>query len=418
MKPNAPKPKIHLPEIVVTRIPIFNKKKDVFAYQLLFHSKYDFKGKIPNRSFPVAHPDENSTEPGLDSIFLAGLKKLTGGRLAFIHFSREMILHQVPYLFPNETVGIGLVEDVDEERTIQRIVDTMKSAGYLVMIDDRLFNEGDISLVRQADIIGVDFRSEGLTKRLSVDEDDPMRPRFLAKSVETPSDFDFAVSLGYHYFQGDFFCKPNIISIRDIPGNKMNYMRILQEIHKPSVQFDQVEEILKHDVSLTYKLLRFINSAMFGLKTTVQSIRQALTYLGEEEVRKWLSMIVLSGLGEDKPHELVVHTLVRARFCESIASALHLYKEAPKYFLVGMLSNIDAFLDRPMEEIMKKLPLEKEIKSTLLGGSSSYKDVLDLVLDYETANWQNVTRDSKKIKLDMTEIANMYVDSVEWGKLI
>jgi EAL and modified HD-GYP domain-containing signal transduction protein len=329
-----------------------------------------------------------------------------------------MILHRVPFLFPGETVGISLIEDIDQARTTPNILEMMKTAGYLVMIDDRLFNEGDIALVKLADIIGVDFRSQGIRKRFSIDENDPLKPRFLAKSVETPSDFDFAINLGYRYFQGEFFCTPNIVSIRNIPSYKINFMRILQEIHKPSVRFDQVEEILKRDISITYKLLRFVNSASFGLKTTVQSIRQALTYLGEVEVRKWLSMIILTGIGTDKPHELVVHTLVRARLCESIAEALHRQEKIPNYFLVGMLSNIDAFLDRPMDEIINDLPLDDEIKSALLGKSNLYRDVLDLVLDYETANWMNVSRDADKLNLDMTQIGNMYVDAVEWGKLL
>jgi EAL and modified HD-GYP domain-containing signal transduction protein len=206
--------------------------------------------------------------------------------------------------------------------------------------------------------------------------------------------------------------------VRSIPSYKINLIRILKEINKPTVHFNEIEKILKRDVSITYKLLRFVNSAAFGLKSTVQSIRHALTLLGEVEVRKWLSLIVLSGMGTDKPHELIRSAIIRAKFCESLAAALHYEKEMSSFFLVGMFSMVDAFLDRPMEEILDELPLKSDIKSALQGKPNRYRDVLELVLEHERGGWRNVNGVRGRLKLDEQKISTLYLEAVDRGKLL
>lgn len=401
-------------EVVVTRQPIFDRKREVFLYELLFQSGKVLQDKI--KPGETANSDKENASQGIESVFISGLRHFSNGKPALIKFNRQMILNGLPFMFPSDLLGIELEEDTDPEKKVTRTLEKMKNSGYLIMVNDRLFNEGDISLVKLADIVGVDFRSLGLQKRFSIFESDYARPRFLARSVETPSDFETAAEMGYHYFQGGFFCKADLVPVRNIPGYKLNFVRILKEINKPEIQFDEIENILKRDISITYKLLRFVNSAAFGLRTTVQSIRQALTFLGEVEIKKWLSMIIMSGVGTDKPHELIINTLIRARFCESLALALNLKKETAKYFLMGMFSMVDAFLDRPMAEILTDLPLDLDIKSALIGKPNDCRTVLDMVIDYENAEWSNVALSAGQLKLDILKISNMYLEAVEWGK--
>ena len=245
-----------------------------------------------------------------------------------------------------------------------------------------------------------------------------MLPRFLARGVETSTDFELAAEAGYHYFQGDFFGKEDMISCRNIPSYKLNLMRILKEINKPSVQFDKIEKILQKDVSITYKLLRFVNSAFFGLKTTVQSIRHTLALLGEAEVRKYLSFIVLSSIGTDKPLELIRITIIRARFCEYIASELGFKSDLSNFFLMGMFSMVNAFLDRPMEDILADLPLVSPVKTALLGRPNHFRDVLELVKDYERGDWTHLHQMTRRLKIKEKKIAALYLDAVEWGTFL
>jgi c-di-GMP-related signal transduction protein len=418
-------------EILVTRQPIFDKQKSVFAYDLLFKSKQDFQDKIQAAysSTSVDVGESCSASVGIDSLFITDLRKLTGGKRAVINFNRLMLQNQLHLMFPSDLLGVELREmgmnrgkDIGRESTtgtdITKTVGKLKSAGYLLIMNALLFNEADISLAKMADIVGVDFRSMGLQKRFSFSGDPCLRPRFLARSIETSTDFEIASDKGYHYFQGEFFSKPDKISVRSIPSYKINLMRILKEINKPTVHINEIENILKRDVSLTYKLLRFVNSAAFGLKNTVQSIRHALLLLGEVEVRKWMSLIVLSRMGTDKPHELIRKSIIRAKFCESLAAAIHYEKEMASFFLIGMFSMVDAFLDRPMEEILEELPLKSDIKSALLGKANRYRVVLELVLDHERGKWRNVCEMVERLKLDEQEVSTLYLEAIEWGKFL
>lgn len=416
-------------KINVTRQPIFDKQKDVFAYELIFRSNLCLQDRFLAKYGAAAEDNGGSSSAGagMDSLFITGLRRLTGGKLAVINFNREMLLGQLHLMFPSDLLGIELLEkspDKSKDKAsppgsdIAKIVGKMKNAGYLLILNDWLFNEADISLVKMADIIGVDFRSMGLQKRFSVFEEPHLRPRFLARSVETATDYEIASEKGYHYFQGEFFSKPDLMAVRSIPSYKINFMRILKEINKTTVHFIEIEKILKRDISITYKLLRFVNSAAFGLKTTVQSIKHALALLGEAEVRKLLSLIILSSLGTDKPHELLRSSIIRAKFCESLSAALGYEKEMSSFFLVGMFSMVDAFLDRPMEEILDDLPLKSDIKSALLGKPNRYRDVLDLVIDYERGEWRNVCNVVERLRMDEQTISTLYLDAVEWGTLL
>jgi c-di-GMP-related signal transduction protein len=401
-----------LHEIMVSRQPIFNKKKDVFAYELLFKS--DLPGSIKKMKDSKAARDDSSLT-AIDGLLVNGLKRLSAGKRAIIHFNHQTLLSEFPLMFPSNLLGIEIREDADPENKVTEIVKKMKKAGYLFLVTDRVYNEGEINLVKMADIVGVDFHSRGIQKRDSVLDGNPLSPRFLARGIETPSDFEVATEAGYHYFQGDFFHKEDMIACRNIPSYKLNLMRILKEINKPSVQFDRIERVLQKDVSITYKLLRFVNSAFFGLKTTVQSIRHALNLLGEIEVRKCLSFIVLSSMGTDKPLELIRITIIRAKFCEYIAAELGFKSDLSNFFLMGMFSMVNAFLDRPMDEILADLPLASPVKTALLGKPNHFRDVLELVTDYEKGDWIHLQQMTRQLKIKDKKVTALYLDAVEWG---
>jgi EAL and modified HD-GYP domain-containing signal transduction protein len=399
-------------EIMVSRQPIFNKKKDVFAYELLFKS--DLPHSIKTMKDKSAASDDSSLK-AIDSLLVNGLKRLSTGKRAVIHFNHQTLLSEFPLMFPSNLLGIEIQEDADPGNKVTDVIKKMKKAGYLVLMTDRVYNEGEITLVKMADIVGIDFRSRGIQKRGSIFAGNPSPPRFLARGIESSSDFELAAEAGYHYFQGDFFCKEDLIPCRNIPSYKINLMRILKEINKPSVQFDKIEKILQKDVSITYKLLRFVNSAFFGLKTTVKSIRHALALLGEIEVRKCLSFIVLSSIGTDKPMELIRITIIRAKFCEYIALELGFKSDLSNFFLMGMFSMVNAFLDRPMDEILADLPLASPVKLALLGKSNHFRDVLELVTDYEKGNWVHLHQMTRHLKIKEKKVAALYMDAVEWG---
>ena len=181
---------------------------------------------------------------------------------------------------------------------------------------------------------------------------------------------------------------------------------------------------MKREVSLTYKLFRFINSVHFGFKNTIGSVRHALNLLGEREIKKWLSFLVLSGMGVNKPSELIQTAVIRARFSELVSEAIDKKNilesdlHPSNFFLMGMFSLIDSMLGRPMDEILKELPIHDDIKAALQGENGVYKRVLDIVCSYEQAQWDRFSENAKAINCQEAVLANLYFKAVSWSKQV
>jgi len=394
-------------EIFVARQPIFDVRRNVFAYELLFRKGF--------QNYASYADGEYATLKVISNSLIIGLNRLTGGKRAFINFNRQLLMGKVPQMFPTDLLGVEILEQVEPDEKVIEACKKLKEAGYLLVLDDFVITEKYRTLVQVADIVKIDFQGSSHEYRRSIlKEPECRRVKFLAEKIETQAEFEEAVKLGYSYFQGFFFQKPDIVSTRDMPGYKLNYLQILKKLCDPELPIDEIERVLKHDVSLTYKLLRFINSAAYGFMVTIRSIRHALVLLGKREVKKWLTLIALSGVGADKPQELLHNTLVRARFCELIGQDIYFREEKADFFLVGMFSMADAFLGRPMGEILAELPLDVAIKSALIGEPGIFKDVLDLVLAYERADWQEVGSLSGRLKLGEGKLATHYVEAVQW----
>lgn len=394
-------------DIFVARQPVFDAGKNVFAYELLFRKGF--------HNYASKFDTEYATIKVISNSLIMGLERLTAGKKAFIKFNRQLLLGNVPRLFPVDRLGIEIQEGVLPEKSVIDTLTKMKATGYLLIMDDFTFEEKLRPLLQFIDIIKVDFLARDFDyRRRIIKKVNAGHIKFLAEKIETKEHFEEASKLGYHYFQGFFFQKPDVLSSREMPGYKFNYLQILKKTCDPDMPLEEIETILKHDVSLTYKLLRFINSASYSFKVTVRSIRHALVLLGKREVKKWLTLIALSGIGRGKPVELMNSTLIRARFCELIGQELKLKGETADFFLVGMFSMADGFLDRSMEDILADLPLDADIKSGLMGEKGIFRDVLNLVLTYERADWLEAARLAEEMKLGEGKIVSHYIESVHW----
>ena len=265
----------------IARQPIFDRRKQVYAYELLYRSDPVNRAHVIN--------DEYATFKVIANGLLIGLQRLTAGKRAFIHFNRLLLIGQIPLLFPKDLLGVEIFETAKPEERVIQACERIKKAGYLMVMDDFVFNEPYHQLLKFADMIKVDFLVNSPGKiRLFAQKAASQKLTLLAEKIETRKDYNEALELGFHYFQGFFFQKPELISRQDMPGYKLNYLHILKKIHDPVLELDAVEEIIKRDVSLTYKLLRFINSACFGFRVTVRSVRHALNLLGKREIKNWL----------------------------------------------------------------------------------------------------------------------------------
>jgi EAL and modified HD-GYP domain-containing signal transduction protein len=260
----------------------------------------------------------------------------------------------------------------------------------------------------------VDFQSTDVAERLAIIQRlTKYKVKFLAEKVETLEEFEGAKDIGYGLFQGYYFSRPNVVKGKSISTSKVNYLKLLQEINKPDIQIAAIDQIIKRDVSLTYKLMKFINSSAFGFKSKISSIRQALTLLGLREFKKWVSVVVLGSISEGKPDALVIQSYVRAILAEDLAPKVGLGDKSSNLFLMGLFSLIDACLDRPLPEILKELPIEDEIKRALLGYPNIYRDLLYLIINYEEGNWELVSQYSLNLKINEECIPQYYLKALE-----
>lgn len=398
-------------ETYIARQPIFDLHKRVYGYELLFRSGLD-------NIFKQEDPDQASSQVIIDSFFLHNISALTGRKRAFINVTRDLLLKEYLLLIPRQLVVVEILENIDPDSEVIAACKKLKKAGYLLAMDDFVYGEKYKPFIDLADFIKIDFLSTAEKERKSLPQNfSPLGIGFLAEKVETPATFQEALESGYTYFQGNFFSKPTIIPGKDLPGYKLHYFRIIQEINRPEISFERLEELIKKEISLSYKLFRYINSAFFGLKNKVHSIKHAMALLGEKEVKKWLSFIILATIGEDKPEELAVQAIIRARFCESLAPHVGLPGRADGLFLMGMFSLLDAFLDRPLSDLLMEIPLDTDIKKALLGEENRFGELYQCVLAYERGEWGKLSEHGKKFKITEALLSQLYLGAVEWGSI-
>ena len=398
-------------EVHVARQPIFDRKQNVVAYELLF------RGKNSTNLYDGTDGDLATQEVISNSFLVIGIAQISGDKKAFINFTENALKRNMALMLPKDLVAIEVLESVEATAEIIKCCKELKEKGYSLVLDDFVFSPSYMPLILLADIIKVDYRATTYEDRKKLLEcKEAYSVEFLAEKIETPEEFSEALEMGFSYFQGYFFCKPVIVAAKNLPGYKTSYFQILQELNRPEVEFSCIEEIIRKDVSLSYKLLRFVNSPVFGFQNNISSLRQALALLGQNEIMKWISLISLQCIGKDKPDELMLNSLIRAKFAEQIAKTkwVHIAADA---FLMGMFSHIDALLGRSMTDILEEIGLEEEIKNALVGITSDSKlaVVMKMVQLYERANWGELEACIAAHEFNEAALCKSYREALGWA---
>jgi c-di-GMP-related signal transduction protein len=240
----------------------------------------------------------------------------------------------------------------------------------------------------------------------------------LAEKVETQSELEQARSMGYTYFQGYFFCKPTMVEGRGIPSNKLNYVRLLEAVNSPNFSSEKIEEILKAEPSLVYKLLRYLNSPLLGLRNEVRNINNAISLLGEKEFRRWVSIVAIVSMAGDKSPELIRTALTRAFFCEEVSEPIGMFSQKSDLFLLGLLSVTDAILDMPMQEVLTKLPIAAEVSTALTGGMNRLREVYDVLISYERADWMLLSSLAAKLGCPEELVPKCYLSAAKRATVV
>ncbi|MGC2695465.1 MAG: HDOD domain-containing protein [Candidatus Angelobacter sp.] len=390
----------------VARQPIFDRQEKVFGYELLFRDGLEnaFSGDL-----------DEASRVTLDRSLLIGLDVLCDGRRAFVNCTRDTLIKGLVTLLPAASTVVDVLENVPADREVVGACRSLKDAGYMIALDDYVANDPREALVEIADIIKVEMlltteeQRTALMKRLGAG-----RCRMLAEKIETHGEFVRARDQGFVYFQGYFFRRPEMMKTHDMPAHQLNFLRMLQAVSRPELNFDELEKLVKAEAAVCYRLLRYLNSPMFSFQNEIHSVRHGLSILGERDIRRWVRLVAAVSAGQGRPSDLLLSALVRGRFGELLAPQVQ-HGESD-LFLLGLLSLIDAMLEIPMAEVLEKIPLDHATKAVLLGQPSDLRPVFRLMLAHESAEWEAAGELSARLHLDSEQVAADYWQAQQWAR--
>ena len=389
----------------VARQPIFDCEQKVFGYELLFRNSLE--------NCFVGDADEASRAT-LDRSLVMGLDVLCDGRRAFVNCTRDTLIKGRVTLLPSTSTVIEILEIVPSDPDVMAACQSLKQQGYMIALDDYVAQDRGAPMAEMADIIKVDLQLTTEEQRRDlIRQFGPWRCRMLAEKVETHAEFAQARDQGFVSFQGYFFRRPEMMGTHDMPANRLNYVRMLQEVSRPELDVPGLGKLIKQEASICYRLLRYLNSAGFGFCKEIHSVRHALSLLGERDLRRWVRLIAAVRAGQDKTSDLVLSALVRGRFCELLSPKVP-HGESD-LFLMGLLSLIDAMLESPMEAILEKIPVDSATRSVLLGQPSVLRPVFQLMLAHESGEWEAAGALSAGLRLDADDVAACYWQAQQWA---
>ncbi len=391
-------------DFYLARQPIYNRTQHVYGYELFYRA-----GETQSAEFEDA--DVATSQTMLNALTDIGLESLVGGRIAFINLSRGFIVGDYPLPAPGSRVAIEVpMREAPDDDLIKGVVRLAK-LGHTIVLDDFVFTPKAEPLLKVANIVKLDYQAlseDGMRAHIELLKEFESI-KLMASKIEVIEEYEACREMGFNYFQGFFFSRPRLIRRKRIPSNQVALMQLISELQRPDASVTKMEELISRDIGLSYKLLRYMNSAFFGLSKPVESIQRAIVLLGTKIIQHWSTLLVLSRV-ENKPNELMVTAAVRARMCSQLAEKLG-HPETDTFFTIGLLSVLDALLDMDMDKVLAMLSMAPEINMALLQHKGPGGELLKLVQQYEVGDWDNIEYD----KLEKETMQEVYLEAITWA---
>jgi len=388
--------------VFVARQPIYDVNNQLIGYELLYRADETNVAEFSDGKIASSHVI-------LNGFMNIGFDSLVGSSLAFINITEDFILDtSLTPMFEKQTV-LEILEDIRPTPEIIAGVKRLKRKGYKIALDDFKFSPEYDELLNLTDFIKLDvieLSTEGIVREREYLK--KYNVKIIAEKVETPEMYAFCKELDFDYFQGFHFCKPQIVKHKNIPSNKLVVLNLLKELNKEGFDFNEIEKTLAQDATLTYKLLRYVNSAAFTQRKEIDSIREALALVGGDTIRKWTTLILMMQLTEGKPQALLITALVRARMCELLENTQKINNG--QMFTVGLLSLLDALMDQPLVELLDELTLSTPVKLALLDYEGVSGEILMNVVLYEQGQWNELVKHG----VDAENYFSCYIEAVKW----
>lgn len=392
---------------IFARQPIFNGNMEVIAYELLFRQS--------NKNQANVVEGDLASSQVLNNAFVENrIADVLGNKHAFINFTRNLLVSPPP--LPAKQLVIEVLEDIEADKDVVDGIISLKKQGFKIALDDFEITDSTKKMLPLAHIVKVDVLAHDdasllkITKLLK-----PFKVKLLAEKVETHEMLKKCQDFGFDWYQGYFLSKPQIVKGMKVSQGRQAILQLLNTITNPKVEVDEIVEAIASDLRLSYKFLQLVNSPAVGLATQVESLTQAITLLGIDKIRSWATFFLMAN-NDDKPRELCVLSLSRAKFCELLTSKIQNPALGETAFTVGLLSNLDAFLDLPMDKIVKELNLATPIEAALTEQSGLIGEILRCAAWYEKGEWSKVDwKLLSKYKVTTKDLNKFYTESVTWA---
>lgn len=393
----------------MARQPILDADKNLYGYELLF------RDGVAN-CFPNINADEATSKLITEHHLLMGVEKITGSRKAFINFSADTLIHHFPTSIDPKSMVIEILETVPISSELLTACRELHRMGYQLALDDHDFDPKWDIFLPYVSIIKVDvqqFNMLQISKYISRIKHHPVT--LLAEKVETAAEYQKLKQLGFNLFQGYFFARPEMLKHKKIASSKLNLLLLIAESSKVELDFDLLSAIVERDLGLSYKLLRFVNSSSFAREKPIGSLKHAMVYMGEAELKKFIALLALANLSEDNGSELLNMSMVRARFCDLLSQINHDPENPPSAFLTGLFSLVDALLEQPLTNLLDDLPILPEIKVALLEHQGKLGKYLELAKAFEQADWELQQQLGQQLFGKPVDLSPHYMQAVDWA---
>ncbi len=389
--------------VFIARQPIFKSNLEVVAYELLFRT-----GDVEHSG--VGKEDNVATQQVVINTFTElGLSRVVGEHLAFINLTRQMLLSPLP--LPHDRVVIEILETVEPDQEVIDACKRLVKEGFRLALDDFTYRQEMIPLLEICDFVKIDLREHSQKQVVALlKELKKYSLQLIAEKIETNEELEFCKDAGFDFFQGYFLSKPKIVSGKKSSADKLSITRLLAELRNPDNNVVEIEKILASDPKLSFKLLQIINSAAYAKVKKIESIHQAIVYMGLEKLREWGSLIALSAVSSRSPEQML-NAMIRAKMCELLANHIGEQQSSDRYFMVGLFSMLDALLDEELITLLEKINIDQDATKALLQKEGSMGEILKDVLSYENAHWENL--DVAKIETGLYRDA--YFESISWA---
>lgn len=391
-------------DIFLARQPIYDRQLELIGYELLYRDTHQ-----PRASF--VDGARASSQLIINTFMGFGLENIVGSNPAFINLTHDFFIDSQPIPMRQEQVVLEVNERLLPDPQVVAGLQQLADKGYVIALDDFVYKPELEPLLRLARIVKIDLGQLG-RERLAEQAEICRRfdVKLLAEKVETPSDLAFCKELGFDYFQGFFFCKPQLVTAQSKPANRAVILQILEKLENQKANITELEKVIIQDVALTYKLLRYLNCATYIDRKEINSVREALMLIGTEQVKKWAILLMMSNYDSEKPTELIATAMVRAYMCEQLAKK-GATQDPDQAFTVGLFSTLDAVMNTPMEELLDTISLNSRIKFALLNHEGELGHLLRQVLYYEQGAWSELDING----LSTTDYAMAYLGAVQWA---